>query len=79
SRVLAVAVTAGAIPPLAARAAGGETPDPSPRLAALTPLATPFAVLGAAVAAGHVLVARAAALGPRCHPAGMATASSQAT
>ena len=51
SKVLAVALTAVAIPPLAARAAGGESPDPVPRLAALTPAATPFAVAGVAVAA----------------------------
>jgi endonuclease/exonuclease/phosphatase (EEP) superfamily protein YafD len=51
TKVLAVALTAVAIPSLAARAAGGETPDPSPRLAALTPVATPFAVAGVAVAA----------------------------
>jgi endonuclease/exonuclease/phosphatase (EEP) superfamily protein YafD len=51
SKVLAVALTAVAIPPLVARAAGGESPDPSPRLAALTPVATPFAVAGVAVAA----------------------------
>ena len=51
SRALAVALTAVALPSLAARAAGGESPDPSPRLAALTPLATPFAVAGVAVAA----------------------------
>jgi endonuclease/exonuclease/phosphatase (EEP) superfamily protein YafD len=50
-KVLAVALTAVAIPPLAARAAGGESPDPLPRLAALTPVATPFAVAGVAVAA----------------------------
>jgi endonuclease/exonuclease/phosphatase (EEP) superfamily protein YafD len=51
SRVLAVALTAVALPSLAARAAGGESPDRSPRLAALTPVATPFAVAGVAVAA----------------------------
>jgi endonuclease/exonuclease/phosphatase (EEP) superfamily protein YafD len=51
TKVLAVALTAVAIPPLAARAAGGESPDPAPRLAALTPVATPFAVAGVAVAA----------------------------
>lgn len=51
SQVLAVALTAVAIPALAARAAGGESPDPSPRLAALIPLATPFAAAGVAVAA----------------------------
>jgi endonuclease/exonuclease/phosphatase (EEP) superfamily protein YafD len=51
SKVLAVALTAVAIPSLAARAAGGESPDPLPRLAALTPVATPFAVAGVAVAA----------------------------
>ena len=51
SRVVAVALTAVAIPSLVARAAGGRSPDPSPRLAALTPVATPFAVAGVAVAA----------------------------
>jgi endonuclease/exonuclease/phosphatase (EEP) superfamily protein YafD len=51
TKVLAVALTAVAIPPLVARAAGGESPDPVPRLAALTPVATPFAVAGVAVAA----------------------------
>jgi endonuclease/exonuclease/phosphatase (EEP) superfamily protein YafD len=51
SGVLAVALTAVAIPPLAARAAGGEPPDPYPRLAALAPLATPVAFAGVAVAA----------------------------
>jgi endonuclease/exonuclease/phosphatase family metal-dependent hydrolase len=51
TKVLAVALTAVAIPSLAARAAGGESPDPSPPLAALTPAATPFAVAGVAVAA----------------------------
>jgi endonuclease/exonuclease/phosphatase (EEP) superfamily protein YafD len=49
--VLAVALTAVAIPPLAARAAGGEPPDPYPRLAALAPLATLVAFAGVAVAA----------------------------
>ena len=49
--MLAVALTAVALPALAARATGGESPDPSPRLAALTPVATPFAVAGVAVAA----------------------------
>jgi endonuclease/exonuclease/phosphatase (EEP) superfamily protein YafD len=51
SAVLAVALTAVAIPPLAARAAGGEPPDPYPRLAALAPLATLVAFAGVAVAA----------------------------
>jgi endonuclease/exonuclease/phosphatase (EEP) superfamily protein YafD len=51
SGVLAVALTAVAIPPLAARAAGGEPPDPYPRLAALAPLATLVAFAGVAVAA----------------------------
>ena len=49
--VLAIALTAVALPPLAARAAGGEPPDPYPRLAALAPLATPVAVAGVVVAA----------------------------
>ena len=51
SVVLAVVLTAVAIPPLAARAAGGEPPDPYPRLAALAPLATLVAFAGVAVAA----------------------------
>ena len=51
SAVLAVALTALAIPPLAARAAGGEPPDPYPRLAALAPAGTLFAVAGVVVAA----------------------------
>jgi endonuclease/exonuclease/phosphatase (EEP) superfamily protein YafD len=51
SGVLAVALTAVAIPPLVARAAGGEPPDPYPRLAALAPLATLVAFAGVAVAA----------------------------
>jgi endonuclease/exonuclease/phosphatase (EEP) superfamily protein YafD len=51
SWVLAVVLTVLALPPLVARAAGGRPPDPSPRLAALAPLATPVAVAGAAVAA----------------------------
>jgi endonuclease/exonuclease/phosphatase (EEP) superfamily protein YafD len=51
SGVLAVALTAVAIPPLAARAAGGEPPDPYPRLAALAPVATLVAFAGVAVAA----------------------------
>jgi endonuclease/exonuclease/phosphatase (EEP) superfamily protein YafD len=51
SVVLAVALTAVAILPLAARAAGGEPPDPWPRLAALAPLATLVAFAGVAVAA----------------------------
>jgi endonuclease/exonuclease/phosphatase (EEP) superfamily protein YafD len=51
SWVLAIALTAVAIPPLAARAAGGEPPDPYPRLAALAPLATLVAFAGVAVAA----------------------------
>jgi endonuclease/exonuclease/phosphatase (EEP) superfamily protein YafD len=51
SGVLAVALTVVAIPPLAARAAGGEPPDPYPRLAALAPLATLVAFAGVAVAA----------------------------
>ena len=51
SWVFAVALTAVALPPLVARAAGGEPPDPYPRLAALAPLATPVAFAGIAVAA----------------------------
>ena len=51
SVVLAIALTAVALPPLAARAAGGEPPDPYPRLAALAPLAALVAVAGVAVAA----------------------------
>jgi endonuclease/exonuclease/phosphatase (EEP) superfamily protein YafD len=51
SVVLAVALTAVALLPLAARAAGGEPPDPYPRLAALAPLATLVAFAGVAVAA----------------------------
>ena len=51
SAVLAVALTALAIPPLAARAAGGEPPDPYPRLAALAPAGTLFAFAGVVVAA----------------------------
>ena len=51
SGVLAVALTAVALPPLVARAAGGEPPDPYPRLAALAPLATLVAFAGVAVAA----------------------------
>ena len=49
--VLAIALTAVALPPLAARAAGGEPPDPYPRLAALAPLATLVAFAGVAVVA----------------------------
>ena len=49
--ILAVALTVVAIPPLVARAAGGEPPDPLPKLAALAPLATPVAFAGVAVAA----------------------------
>jgi endonuclease/exonuclease/phosphatase (EEP) superfamily protein YafD len=49
--VVAVALTVVALPPLAARAAGGEPPDPYPRLAALAPLATLVAFAGVAVAA----------------------------
>jgi len=49
--VLAVVFTALAIPPLVARAAGGEPPDPFPRLAALAPLATPVAFAGVVAAA----------------------------
>ena len=49
--VLAVALTALALPPLVARAAGGQPPGPAPRLAALAPLATLAAVAGVAVAA----------------------------
>ena len=51
SAVLAVVLTAVAIPPLAARAVGGEPPDPYPRLAALAPLAAPVAFAGVVVAA----------------------------
>lgn len=51
SWVLAVVLAVLALPPLVARAAGGQLPDPVPRLAALAPLATPVAVAGAAVAA----------------------------
>jgi hypothetical protein len=46
-----IALTAVAIPPLAARAAGGGPPDPYPRLAALAPLATLVAFAGVVVAA----------------------------
>ena len=49
--VVAVALTAVALPPLAARAAGGQPPDPYPRLAALAPLATLVAFAGVVVAA----------------------------
>ena len=49
--VLAVVLTAVALLPLAARAAGGQPPDPGPRLAALAPLATLAAFAGVAVAA----------------------------
>ena len=51
SGVLAIALTAVAVPPLVARAAGGEPPDPYPRLAALAPLATLVAFAGVLVAA----------------------------
>ena len=51
SGVLAIALTAVALPPLAARAAGGQPPDPYPRLAALAPLATLVAFAGVVVAA----------------------------
>jgi endonuclease/exonuclease/phosphatase (EEP) superfamily protein YafD len=51
SGVLAIALTAVAILPLAARAVGGEPPDPYPRLAALAPPATPVAFAGVAFAA----------------------------
>jgi endonuclease/exonuclease/phosphatase (EEP) superfamily protein YafD len=51
SVVVAIALTAVAIPPLAARAAGGQPPDPYPRLAALAPLATLVAFAGVVVAA----------------------------
>jgi endonuclease/exonuclease/phosphatase (EEP) superfamily protein YafD len=51
SGVVAVALTVVALPPLAARAAGGQPPDPYPRLAALAPLATLVAFAGVAVAA----------------------------
>ena len=49
--VLAVVLTAVAIPPLVARAAGGRPPDPFPKLAALAPLATLVAFAGVVVAA----------------------------
>jgi endonuclease/exonuclease/phosphatase (EEP) superfamily protein YafD len=48
--VLAVALTVVAIPPLVARAVGGEPPDPLPKLAALAPLATLVALAGVVVA-----------------------------
>ena len=51
SVVLAVVLAAVAIPPLVARAAGGEPPHPYPSLAALAPLATLVAFAGVAVAA----------------------------
>ena len=51
SWVLAVVLTAVAILPLVARAAGGEPPHPYPSLAALAPLATLVAFAGVAVAA----------------------------
>jgi endonuclease/exonuclease/phosphatase (EEP) superfamily protein YafD len=50
SAVLAVALTALAIPSLVARAVGGEPPHPYPSLAALAPLATLVAFAGAVVA-----------------------------
>jgi endonuclease/exonuclease/phosphatase (EEP) superfamily protein YafD len=49
--VLAIALTAVAIPPLVARAVGGEPPHPYPILAALAPLATLVAFAGVVVAA----------------------------
>ena len=51
SVVLAVVLTAVAIPPLVARAAGGEPPHPYPSLAALAPVATLVAFAGVVVAA----------------------------
>jgi endonuclease/exonuclease/phosphatase (EEP) superfamily protein YafD len=51
SAVLAVTLTAIAIPSLVARAVGGEPPHPYPSLAALAPLATLVAFAGAVVAA----------------------------
>jgi len=50
SVVLAVVLTAVAIPSLVARAAGGEPPHPYPSLAALAPLATLLAFAGVVVA-----------------------------
>jgi endonuclease/exonuclease/phosphatase (EEP) superfamily protein YafD len=51
SAVLAVVLTAIAIPSLVARASGGEPPHPYPSLAGLAPLATLVAFAGVAVAA----------------------------
>ena len=51
SAVLAVALTAVAMPALVARVAGGEPPDPLPKLAAVAPLATLVAFAGVVVAA----------------------------
>jgi endonuclease/exonuclease/phosphatase (EEP) superfamily protein YafD len=50
SGVLAVVLIVVAIPPLVARAAGGEPPNPLPKLAALAPLATLVAFVGVVVA-----------------------------
>ena len=49
--ILAVALVAIALPPLVARAVGGEPPHPYPSLAALAPLAALVAFAGAVVAA----------------------------
>ncbi len=51
SWVVALILTAVALPPLAARALGGGPPDPGPQLAALAPVAVVPAVAAVAVAA----------------------------
>jgi len=50
-RVLAVILAIAALPPLAARASGGQPPDPVPKLAALAPVAALPAAVAAVIAA----------------------------
>jgi endonuclease/exonuclease/phosphatase (EEP) superfamily protein YafD len=49
--LVALILTAAALPILAARAGGGNGPGPGPKLAALAPVGTVLAIAGAAVAA----------------------------
>ena len=72
SWVVAAALTLVSLPFLIARGAGGQPPNPGPKLAALAPAGIVPAVAGVAVAARVLVVAGAAAGRARADPGGLA-------